>query len=115
MGYDLPDASCSAVRAEMMRTKPDVLPLARKGSRAPVPLVCFALISELREAKSVLRDLDGLQAISARRQGRYAQQRGNKQKVRSALHFITNILTQPRLLPASAHPESASNQLQKVA
>ena len=33
--YDLPDVSRSAVWAEMMRTKPDVLRLAREGRRTP--------------------------------------------------------------------------------
>jgi DNA-binding response OmpR family regulator len=60
--YDLPDATSSAVRAEMKRIKPDVPVLMFAGIGSQTPFLLRFLDAYLRnpeKPESVLRDLDG--------------------------------------------------------
>jgi DNA-binding response OmpR family regulator len=60
--YDLPDATSSAVRAEMKRIKPHVPVLMFAGIGSQTPLLLRFLDAYLRNPErpdSVLRDLDG--------------------------------------------------------
>jgi len=62
MGHDLPDATGSALRAEMKRIKPDIPVLLFDGIGAQTPFLLRFLDAYLRNLdrpEHVLRDLDG--------------------------------------------------------